>query len=308
MEEYEEQRRSLGARIGIAVLNILTPGLGLLRLGRLRLGLAFAFGGLALILMLTGAAAVLPELTPNALLALLPVLLIAFGVLYVAPILIGWKQSRTRPARRAWWSKWYSLVALFALAAVLSSPAIDLAHSYYRPFYIPAESMEPTLSVGERFVADMHNKSLPKPGEVILLNVGGQIYIKRVAAMPGDRVAMRGGVPIVNDIPAMQRQIGKMPVKDLGGVLQARILVERLPSEVGEHRVLDLGESRTDDMAETTVPPGHLFVLGDHRDRSADSRVSRDEGGVAMLPIGDVLGRPLFKTWTKWRWLGTPIR
>ena len=74
-------------------------------------------------------------------------------------------------------------------------------------------------------------------------------------------------------------------------------LAERFPGEGRPHSIYDFGPNRVDDMPEQRVAPGHVFVLGDNRDRSADSRVPQPEMGVEQLPIDHIVGRAIFITW-----------
>src|SRR5207244_11662478 len=75
------------------------------------------------------------------------------------------------------------------------------------------------------------------------------------------------------------------------GGREAYCNVETRPNDVS-HAIFKMRDNgRLDNTAEVTVPQGKLFVLGDNRDNSADSRVSVRDGGVGLLPIDNLIGR-----------------
>jgi signal peptidase I len=78
---------------------------------------------------------------------------------------------------------------------------------------------------------------------------------------------------------------------DNGSVEPAYRYIETLPNGVA-HAIFKLRDNgRLDNTPEVTVPPDRLFVMGDNRDNSADSRVPVREGGVGLLPMDNLVGR-----------------
>jgi signal peptidase I len=215
--------------------------------------------------------------------------------------------------KQGWKHGWGGQVAQFAavvLAVFVAKGALA------EPFYVPSGSMEPTLQIGDallasKFAYGYSTASLPiqinlpetgrvfgeapKRGDVVVFRWPGdrsQAWVKRVVGLPGDRIQMRQGQLFINDHAASLKPDGIGEAEDDSGVREpASRYLETLPNGV-THAILKLRDNgRLDNTPEVTVPPGKLFVLGDNRDNSADSRVPVRDGGVGLLPMDDLVGR-----------------
>jgi signal peptidase I len=214
------------------------------------------------------------------------------------------------PSRAAGWAAQALQLAGVILVVLLAKAAIA------EPFYVPSGSMEPTLLIGDALLASKYpygygTASLPmqinlpetgrvfaetpQRGDVVVFRWPGdraQAWVKRVVGLPGDRIQMRQGQLFINDRAATLRPDGVGEAEDDGGnVEKAYRYIETLPNGVS-HAIFKLRDNgRLDNTPEVKVPPGKLFVLGDNRDNSADSRVSLRDGGVGLLPIDNLVGR-----------------
>jgi len=208
---------------------------------------------------------------------------------------------------------WTGQILQFAgIVALLLAARAALAE----PFYVPSGSMEPTLMIGDALLASKFpygysTSSLPvqlslpptervfaanpKVGDVVVFRWPGdrtQAWVKRVVGLPGDRIQMRHGRLFINGRAAELREDGLGQSEDGDGHNEvARRYIETLPNGVS-HQIFKMRvEGSFDNSREITVPKGYLFVLGDNRDNSADSRVAVTAGGVGLLPINNLIGR-----------------
>ena len=243
------------------------------------------------------------------------------------------EKTLTKPARKdtTTWGGQLAQLAAVVLVVFVAKGAIA------EPFYVPSGSMEPTLLIGDALLASKFpygygTSSLPmqitlpetgrlfgetpKRGDVVVFRWPGdtsQAWVKRVVGLPGDRIQMRQGQLYINGEAAALKPDGIGDAEDDTGRNEpAYRYVETLPNGVS-HLIFKMRDNGPlDNTPEVKVPPGHLFVLGDNRDNSADSRVPLRSGGVGLLPIDHLVGRADavvgswdlgFKNQPVWAWL-----
>jgi signal peptidase I len=208
-----------------------------------------------------------------------------------------------------------------------------------KPFYIPSESMMPGLIQGDRLVVTKYPYGwsyvspsfhvlpfiegrlfgrMPERGDIVITvpRGGRSDYIKRVIGLPGDTIEVRGGAVFLNGTPLRREQRepamipidANVPCSDFpalattgsDGRRYCRMPVYREYTPEGRYYdTVDLGPSPADYYGPVTIPAGHLFLMGDNRDQSADSRAPLVGGGLGgPVPVESIGGRAEFITFS----------
>ena len=160
---------------------------------------------------------------------------------------------------------------------------------------------------------------LPDRGDIVVFRHPGpaeEDWVKRVIGLPGDQIEVRDGTVILNGEPLRRRRIADfaMPVSPnspcraiaappaagdgAAATCAYRRFRETLPEGVSYDVIDQIDDGDADNVEPIVVPEGHLFVMGDNRDDSYDSRYEIDEGGVGLLPVEHVLGRATIAFWS----------
>jgi signal peptidase I len=225
--------------------------------------------------------------------------------------------------------EWMELVKTAFWAVLL---ALTIRATIAEPFNIPSGSMKPTLLVGDYLFVSKFSYGYsrysfpfgiapfkgriwagePAQGDVVVFKLptdNKTDYIKRIIGMPGDEIYVTGGRLYINGERMNRELVGQYDVTNrYGQTAKMSEYIETLPNGL-RHTIYEEGDNGPlDNTRIFTVPENHYFVMGDNRDNSQDSRVTRMVGPV---PFENLLGRAEFlffstnghaQLWEFWKW------
>jgi len=163
---------------------------------------------------------------------------------------------------------------IFIFAIIVISIVIINTY-FFSPYKIPAKSMIPSLMPGDRIIVNkfFYQTREPRPGDVILFELPrnpDQIFIKRLIGLPGDKVEINSKVLYINDKPIHESYALNLDTQVIPKETQPR-----------------------DFFGPVRVPRDHLFMLGDNRDYSSDSRF------WGFLPANGIKGKVVMVYWSR---------
>jgi signal peptidase I len=230
---------------------------------------------------------------------------------------------------------WWELPALAAFAILI---AVLVKSFLIQPFYIPSQSMEKTLHgcpgcSGDRILVNklIYDFRDPHPGDIVVFNAPNGWDDEPASVPPSNPVlrVVRGFGQLIGFVPPdglvlVKRVIatGGQTVKgdSDGNVYVSNDGPDGTFRKLNEPFVFEDGPDSHAQFGPVTVPKGRLWVMGDHRNDSADSRFHCDLAGsgantgadcnpkTSTVPVKDVIGKAVVIAWppSRWRTLGTP--
>jgi signal peptidase I len=203
---------------------------------------------------------------------------------------------------------WLAVVLMLSLPIVSVGAAFALRITLVEAFKMPSGSMYPSLEVGDHlFVSKsayglLSTTTTPRHGDVIVFTEpypgygrDAEKFIKRVIAVPGDRLEVQDGRPLINGwpVPRCSLGVGGLGMSSEPGT-SGEFFVEFLHGRA--YLTVTYGNDPPHDDGPFSVEPGEVYVIGDNRYNSADSRSWRQRKGGGV-PLSNVHGQ----AW--WLWL-----
>jgi signal peptidase I len=235
------------------------------------------------------------------------------------------ESGHDRNHRKSFYKEW---IEPFLIAAVV---ALFIRQFIVEAFKIPSGSMIPTLKIGDHLLVNkfiygpripftdtrIFTIKTPQRGEIIVFKYPeneDKNFIKRVVGLPGDKIEVRSGVLYIDNQPVSTAERGAYDGRDQGGAGGApyfpkpRLLEEQLGAV--KHNILYLRDQTGYNFGPVLVPNDSVFVMGDNRDNSQDSRV------WGFVRNDKILGKALIIYWSwdgggrwlRWERIGNLIR